>query len=32
VPAHAEAELQSRGIDLANFTPLPLESLRVSLD
>ncbi|UZJ56987.1 hypothetical protein CBS101457_006307 [Exobasidium rhododendri] len=32
VPKHAEAELLSRGIDVHNFTPIPLESLRVTLD
>jgi glycogen synthase kinase 3 beta len=32
VPKHAEAELLSRGIDVNNFTPVPLESLRVTLD
>ncbi|CAD6885723.1 unnamed protein product [Tilletia laevis] len=32
VPAQAEAELLSRGIDVHNFEPIPLESLRVTLD
>lgn len=32
VPKHAEAELLSRGVDVNNFTPLSLESLRVTLD
>lgn len=32
VPKHAEAELLSRGIDINNFTPVPAESMRVSLD
>lgn len=32
VPAHAEADLTSRGIDIASFTPLTTEQMRVSLD
>ena len=32
VPQHAEAELLSRGIDVHNFQPIPLESLKVTLD
>lgn len=32
VPAWREAELRSRGIDIHNFTPIPLEQLRISLD
>jgi glycogen synthase kinase 3 beta len=32
VPKHAEADLQAQGIDVNNFTPVPLESLRVTLD
>ncbi|KAF8759025.1 Pkinase protein [Rhizoctonia solani] len=32
VPAWREAELQSRGIDIHNFTPIPLEQLRITLD
>ncbi|KAE8215318.1 hypothetical protein CF319_g492 [Tilletia indica] len=32
VPSQAEAELLSRGIDVHNFEPIPLESLRVTLD
>jgi glycogen synthase kinase 3 beta len=32
VPQHAEAELLSRGIDVHNFQPVPLESLKVTLD
>lgn len=32
VPAWREPELQSRGIDLDNFTPIPLEELRITLD
>jgi glycogen synthase kinase 3 beta len=32
VPKQAEADLQSQGIDVNNFTPVPLESLRVTLD
>ncbi len=29
VPQHAEAELLSRGIDVHNFQPIPLESMKV---
>lgn len=32
VPKHAEAELRSRGIDIDDFQPIPLEELRISLD
>lgn len=32
VPAWREPELQSRGIDIHNFKPIPLEQLRISLD
>ncbi|KAG9118960.1 regulator of ime2 [Ceratobasidium sp. 392] len=32
VPAWREAELRSRSIDIHNFTPIPLEQLRISLD
>lgn len=32
VPVHAEATLREQGIDVHNFEPIPLESLRVSLD
>lgn len=32
VPEHARADLASKGIDVDNFEPVPLESLRVSLD
>lgn len=32
VPPHAEAELQSRGIDIRNFTPIPAEEMRITLD
>ncbi|CAO1627592.1 unnamed protein product [Sympodiomycopsis kandeliae] len=32
VPEHARADLLARGIDVNNFEPVPLESLRVSLD
>lgn len=32
VPAWREPELRSRGIDIHNFTPIPLEQLRISLD
>ncbi|BGP16472.1 glycogen synthase kinase 3 [Rhodosporidiobolus nylandii] len=32
VPQHAEAELASRGIDVHNFEPIPLEQMRISLD
>ncbi|CAE6468875.1 unnamed protein product [Rhizoctonia solani] len=32
VPSWREAELRSRGIDINNFTPIPLEQLRITLD
>ena len=32
VPASAEPDLLARGIDIHNFTPIPLESMKVSLD
>lgn len=32
VPKFAEAELRSRGIDVDDFKPIPLEQLRISLD
>lgn len=32
VPAHVEPELLSRGIDLNNFVPIPLEEMRITLD
>jgi len=32
VPSWCEPELASRGIDLDNFVPIPLEQLRISLD
>lgn len=32
VPAWREPELRSRGIDIHNFTPIPLEQLRITLD
>lgn len=32
VPPHAEPELESRGIRLDSFVPIPLEQLRISLD
>ncbi|KZT66704.1 Pkinase-domain-containing protein [Daedalea quercina L-15889] len=32
VPSWCEQELASRGIDLDNFVPIPLEQLRISLD
>lgn len=32
VPPHAEEELRSRGIDIDDFTPIPLEQMRISLD
>ncbi|KAG8950183.1 regulator of ime2 [Tulasnella sp. 419] len=32
IPPFSEAELRSRGIDLTNFEPIPLEQLRVTLD
>ncbi|KAF8334326.1 putative glycogen synthase kinase 3 alpha [Cantharellus anzutake] len=32
VPPFCEPELASRGIDLNNFKPIPLEELRISLD
>lgn len=30
VPPHAEPELLSRGIDIHNFEPIPLEQLKIS--
>lgn len=32
VPTHSETELHSRGIDLDNFKPIPLEQMRITLD
>ncbi|KAF8510227.1 Pkinase-domain-containing protein [Hysterangium stoloniferum] len=32
VPPHCEAELNSRGINLESFVPIPLEQLRITLD
>ncbi|CAE6408324.1 unnamed protein product [Rhizoctonia solani] len=32
VPSWREPELRSRGIDINNFTPIPLEELRITLD
>jgi len=32
VPPHCEAELNSRGINLDSFVPIPLEQLRITLD
>lgn len=32
VPAHAEQGLQARGIDIRNFTPIPAEDMRITLD
>ncbi|KAF9436694.1 regulator of ime2 [Entomortierella beljakovae] len=32
VPRHAEPELNSRGIDIHNFVPVPVSSTRISLD
>lgn len=32
VPAHAEQDLQARGIDIRNFTPIPAEDMRITLD
>lgn len=32
VPKQAEAELLSRGIDIHNFVPIPLEEMRITLD
>ncbi|KAL5635633.1 hypothetical protein ACGC1H_004439 [Rhizoctonia solani] len=32
VPSWREPELRSRGIDINNFTPIPLEQLRITLD
>ena len=32
VPSWCEPELALRGIDLNNFTPIPLEELRITLD
>lgn len=31
-PRWVRPELQSRGIDLDNFTPIPLERMRITLD
>lgn len=32
VPAWTQPALLSRGIDLNNFTPIPLEQMRITLD
>jgi glycogen synthase kinase 3 beta len=32
VPQHAEAPLLERGIDVRNFTPIPAEEMRITLD
>ncbi|KAI0319811.1 Pkinase-domain-containing protein [Amylostereum chailletii] len=32
VPPHCEAELRSRGIDIDNFDPIPLEQMRLTLE
>lgn len=32
VPEHARPALSEQGIDIHNFQPIPLESLRVTLD
>lgn len=32
VPAHAEAALKERGIDIEGFVPIPLDQLKISLD
>ncbi|KAI5480787.1 glycogen synthase kinase [Pseudohyphozyma bogoriensis] len=32
VPPHCEPELLSRGIDINNFTPIPLSEMRITLD
>jgi len=32
VPLHCEGELRSRGIDVDNFVPIPLEQLKITLD
>ncbi|GAA5978274.1 hypothetical protein JCM21900_006265 [Sporobolomyces salmonicolor] len=32
VPPYCDAELAARGIDLANFEPIPLEQMRITLD
>ena len=32
VPPHCEPELLSRGIDINNFTPIPLADMRITLD
>lgn len=32
VPRHCEAELNSRGIDIHNFVPVPPSATRISLD
>ena len=32
VPQHAEEPLLARGIDIRNFTPIPAEDMRITLD
>lgn len=32
VPPHCEPELESRGIRMESFVPIPLEQLRITLD
>ena len=32
VPPYCEPELLSRGIDIHNFVPIPLDQLKVTLD
>jgi glycogen synthase kinase 3 beta len=32
VPAYVEPELASRGINLDNFVPIPLDQMRITLD
>ena len=32
VPQHAEEALRTRGVDVRNFTPIPAEEMRISLD
>jgi hypothetical protein len=32
VPPHTEPELRSRNIHLDNFTPIPLEDMKITLD
>ncbi|VDC05371.1 unnamed protein product [Peniophora sp. CBMAI 1063] len=32
VPPHVEPELRSRGIDIDNFVPIPLDQLKITLD